>query len=280
MPAQPPSAERASVLAAEAQLLLALNHRDASAARCEEALEVARAVGAEAVEAHVLNTSCPNLGAVGEFDRAIESATRARAIARRLGLAEEIGRSYVNGSDALDHAGRVEESIALAWEGIESCRALGIDRRFGDGLRCEIAGRLLRDGSWPEAARLVLHVLDRGPTGLNQLIACETLGRLLAERGELKAARRALDRAARLLDNITSSVWIGPIVEGRATAELWAGRPAAAAALLSECLALVQAVRARSACERRAGTAGARRRVQRTRCERRRDAGSPRRTAR
>jgi hypothetical protein len=155
-------------------------------------------------------------------------------------LVEEIGRSYVNGSDALDHAGLVEQSIALAREGIEACRELGIDRRFGDCLRCEIAGRLLRDGRWAEAAQLVLHVLDRGPTGLNQLIACETLGRLLAERGELKSARRALDRAARLLENITSSVWIGPILEGRATAELWAGRPSAAASLLSECLALVQ----------------------------------------
>jgi DNA-binding CsgD family transcriptional regulator len=240
MPADPPSAERAFVLAAEAQLLLRCNHRDASAARCAQALEVARAVGAPAVEAHVLNTSCPNLGAVGEFDRAVESATQARAIARRLGLVEEIGRSYINGSDALDHAGRVEQSIALAREGIEACRELGIDRRFGDCLRCEIAGRLLRDGRWAEAAQLVEHVLDRGPTGLNQLIACETLGRLLAERGELDAARRALDRAARLLENIKSSVWIGPIVEGRATAELWAGRPAAAAALLTECLTLVE----------------------------------------
>jgi len=155
MPAQPPSAERAFVLAAEAQLLMRLNRREASAARCEEALDLARAVGAEAVEAHVLNTSCPNLGAAGEFDRAIESATRARRIARRLGLVEEIGRSYVNGSDALDHAGRVEQSIALAREGIEAGRPLGIDRRFGDCLRCEIAGRLLRDGRWPEAARLV-----------------------------------------------------------------------------------------------------------------------------
>jgi tetratricopeptide (TPR) repeat protein len=226
MPAEPPSAERAYVLAAEAQLLLRCNRRDASAARCEQALEVARAVGAPAVEAHVLNTSCPNLGAVGEFDRAVESAAQARAIARRLGLVEELGRSYINGSDALDHAGRVEQSIALAREGIEACRELGIDRRFGDCLRCEIAGRLLRDGRWAEAAELVEHVLDRGPTGLNQLIACETLGRLLAERGELDAARRALDRAARLLENIKSSVWIGPIVEGRATAELWAGRPA------------------------------------------------------
>jgi ATP/maltotriose-dependent transcriptional regulator MalT len=239
MPVEPPSLERAFVLAAEAQLLLRCNRREVSAARCEQALEVARAVGAPAVEAHVLNTSCPNLGAVGEFERAVESAARARAIARRLGLAEETGRSYINGSDALDHAGRVEESIALAREGIEACRELGLDRRFGDCLRCEIAGRLLRDGRWAEAGQLVEHVLDRGPTGLNQLIACETLGRLLAERGELDAARRALDRAARLLENIKSSVWIGPIIEGRATADLWAGRPAAAASLLGECLTLV-----------------------------------------
>jgi DNA-binding CsgD family transcriptional regulator len=239
MPEEPASVERAYVLAAEAQLLLRCNRREASAARCEQALEVARAVGAPAVEAHVLNTSCPNLGAVGEFDRAVESAARARAIARRLGLVEEIGRSYINGSDALDHAGRVEESIALAREGIEACRELGLDRRFGDCLRCEVAGRLLRGGRWAEAGQLVEHVLDRGPTGLNQLIACETLGRLLAERGELDAARRALDRAARLLENIKSSVWIGPIVEGRATVDLWAGRPAAAASLLSECLTLV-----------------------------------------
>jgi DNA-binding CsgD family transcriptional regulator/tetratricopeptide (TPR) repeat protein len=240
MPVEPPSAERAFVLAAEAQLLLRCNRREASAARCEQALAIARAVGAQAVEAHVLNTSCPNLGAVGEFDRAVESAVQARAIARRLGLVEEIGRSYINGSDALDHAGRVEQSIELAREGIEACRELGIDRRFGDCLRCEIAGRLLRDGRWAEAAELVEHVLDRGPTGLNQLIACETLGRLLAERGELEAARRVLDRAARLLENIRSSVWIGPIVEGRATAELWAGRPAGASALLAECLTLVE----------------------------------------
>ena len=291
MPTDPPSAERALVLAAEAQLLLRCNRREASAARCEEALDVARAVGASAVEAHVLNTSCPNLGAAGEFDRAGDAATRARAIARRLGLVEEIGRSYVNASDALDHAGKVEQSIALAREGIQVCRELGIDRRFGDCLRCEIAGRLLRDGRWPEAAQLVLYVLDRGPTGLNQLIACETLGRLLAERGELKSARRALDRAARLLENITSSVWIGPIVEGRATGELWAGRPAAAAALLSECLALVQGsehvfytarlyeLSIRACC--RAG-GGARRRGDGTRSarERRRPAGEARWTAR
>ena len=105
MPAEPATAERAYALARDAQLLLRCNRPEASAARCEEALAVARATGASAVEANVLNTSCPNLSAVGEFDRAAAAAEQARAIASALGLVEEVLRSFMNGGDALDHAG-------------------------------------------------------------------------------------------------------------------------------------------------------------------------------
>jgi len=72
----------------------------------------------------------------------VAAADGARRIARRLVLIEELGRSYINGSDALDHCGRVGEAIALAWEGVEVSRELGVERRFGDFLRGEIAGRL------------------------------------------------------------------------------------------------------------------------------------------
>jgi hypothetical protein len=60
------------------------------------------------------STPVARIGAVGEFDRAVESAARARAIARRLGLAEEIGRSYIKAAMRSTTPGRVEESIALA----------------------------------------------------------------------------------------------------------------------------------------------------------------------
>jgi ATP/maltotriose-dependent transcriptional regulator MalT len=239
MPAQPPSADRAYVLGAQAQILLFCNRRRESAALCGEALQICEAVDAPAVQAHVLNTACPNLTSLGEFERAVSAADRARAIARALGLVEEIGRSYVNGSDALDHAGRVEESIALAREGIEGSRGLGIERRFGDCLRCEVASRLMRTTRWSEAETLLGEVVDRNPVGLNALMAYEYLGHLHAERGQFDDARRMLSRSNELLQHIRSSVWIAPITESQATVELWAGRPADAATLIAACLSQV-----------------------------------------
>ena len=240
MPVEPPSADRAFVLGAEAQILLFCNRLTECAALCKEALEISQAVDAPAVKAHVLNTTCPNFSAVGEFERAVSAAEQARTIALRLGLVEEIGRSYVNGSDALDHAGRVDESTALAREGIETSRELGIERRFGDCLRCEMAARLIHTSHWSEAEQLLEQVLDRSPTGLNAVMAFEYLGHLRAERGQFEAARSALSRSSELLKHIRSSVWVGPITETQATVELWAGRAASAATLVAECLAQVR----------------------------------------
>jgi DNA-binding CsgD family transcriptional regulator/tetratricopeptide (TPR) repeat protein len=236
MPVEPPSAARAFVLAADAQLRLRRVETAASTERCREALSIARAVGARAVEAHVLNTTCSNLTAEGEFERAVEAAAQARAIARDLGLAEELGRSYVNGSDALDHAGHVTEAIALANEGIAAARALGIERHFGDFLRGEVGGRLLGTGRWAEAERLLDELLDRGHEGLIVVGAVQHLARLHAERGEFAQAGELLDRATTSRTLAGSSVWTGPIVEARATVELWRGDPAGALAAITECL--------------------------------------------
>ena len=68
LPADPPSAERARVVAAEGQLLMLRGRAREAIARCEEALAVARAVGARAEEGQALNT----LGAC----RAASASTR------------------------------------------------------------------------------------------------------------------------------------------------------------------------------------------------------------
>ncbi len=236
MPEAPPSEERALVLAAEGQVLMLCNRPEESSARCAEALAIARTVGAEAVEAHVLNTMCGNLSTVGDLDRAVTAARQALAIARRLRLVEEMQRSYTNGSDALDEAGQVEESIAMAREGIKSAREVGAERQWGDFLRAEVAGRLMQIGRWTEAEELLDEVVDRSPTGVTALMAYRFLGLLRAEQGELDAAARALDQAEPHMRRSSGSMALAPHAAARITLELWARHPKAAAALTSDCL--------------------------------------------
>jgi DNA-binding CsgD family transcriptional regulator len=207
--------------------------------RCQEALEIARAVGAEAVEAHVLNTACATQSAVGDVDGAVGAAGQAGRIARRLGLTEQLIRSYINGGDALDQAGRVDEAIAMAREGIESARELGADRNWGNFLRAEIAGRLLQKGEWDHAERLLDEVIDTSPSGTIAGEAWMQLGHLFAMRGEFDDARAALDEAAGHVPRSVASQWLGPLAAARIELELWTGGAEAAAALVADTLARV-----------------------------------------
>jgi DNA-binding CsgD family transcriptional regulator/tetratricopeptide (TPR) repeat protein len=236
MPDGSPSEELALVLAAEGQALMLCDRTAESNARCEQALTIARQVGAEAVEAHVLNTMCGNLSAVGEADRGVEAARQALTIARQLRHADEIHRSYVNGSAALHEAGHVEASIAMAREGVASARGFGVDRQWGDVLRAEAADRLLQVGRWREAEHLIEEVIDHAPTGVSAGLAYRSLGYLRAELGHFDAAARALDHAEQQVPRSLGSMTRGPAAAARASLELWAGRPEAAAAVVADCL--------------------------------------------
>jgi|tagenome__1003787_1003787.scaffolds.fasta_scaffold20989901_11 DNA-binding CsgD family transcriptional regulator len=239
MPAEPPSEDRAFVLAGLAQVLMLCIRNDESAPLCEAAVEIARSVGARAVEAHALNTMSANLSNQGDRERAVQSAKDALAIALEFELVEQIGRSYVNGADALDQAGRIDESIAFAKEGVEAARKFGAERGYGDFLRAEIIGRLYRAARWDEAEKLLADLVDRSPSGVTECLARQHLAELHSERGELEDAAREAKRARELTLRSGGSMWHGPISATQASIELWAGRPEAAAALIDECLELV-----------------------------------------
>jgi DNA-binding CsgD family transcriptional regulator len=230
------SRERALVLAAEAMILMLCSFNDRSYARCEEALQIATEVGAEDITAHTLNTVCANFTYTGECDKAVASAMRALEIARRLGLAEEIGRAYINGSEALDEAGQVRESVALAREGLESVRAYGADRLLGDFLRGDIAGRLIRIGEWDEAEAILTELVERVAPGVNAAIGFKLRACLHAERGENELALGAAARSYENIPNDHGSMSLAPVVAAQATVELWTGAPAAALRTVDECL--------------------------------------------
>ena len=79
VPAAPPSAARARVLAARGQGLMLLSRHRESRACCEEAIAIARAVGARAEEGHALNTLGCDLGYLGDPAAAVAHLVQARA---------------------------------------------------------------------------------------------------------------------------------------------------------------------------------------------------------
>jgi DNA-binding CsgD family transcriptional regulator len=232
------SRERALVLAAEGQVLMLCNFNELSEPRCEEALKIATVVGADDIKAHVLNTACANFTYRGEFEQAVASATEALEVASKLELLEEMGRAFVNGSDALDQAGRVRESIAFARQGVEMAHANGSDRLYGDFLRAEIASRLIRTGAWDEAQELLSELLERVAAGVNAGLVFHDLAELRAERGDHAAALGAVQSAYDNILTANGSMWLAPVAAARATAELWAGDADKALQTIEDCLGL------------------------------------------
>ena len=224
----PPSAERARVLAGHARMLVATWHMTQAVARCEEAVAVARAVGARAVESHALSTLGVCLDELGQLDQSIALHRQARRIAEEVGDAEAIVRTYINLSHVLEQAGQIHDAIDDAREGYQRAHQLGLAGATGSYVASNLAAGLLSTGQWEECARLTAALLEVDSWWPFAVYA--TRGLLLTRRGEFTAAGRAFDQAERLSPSAEQwSVWVG-----RAELALWEGRHDQAATAVAE----------------------------------------------
>ena len=117
IPAGPPSEERAVVLAGEAQALMLLGHTSDSNARCQEALEVARAVGADSVEANVLST----MSAEPHRDRQLRGRRECCEGGARIARPERLWSSYIAATSTAARA----LTAAVAWTSRSRWRSRG-----------------------------------------------------------------------------------------------------------------------------------------------------------
>jgi DNA-binding CsgD family transcriptional regulator/tetratricopeptide (TPR) repeat protein len=228
LPADPPSAERARVVAAEGQLLMLSGRAHDAIARCEEALAVARTVGALAEAGQALNTLGAARSGLGEHEAAEAFLRESLAIALDLQLPDDIGRAYVNLSDCIDQAGRIDEAARLALEGFESGRSLGLGSGYRAMLLSEAAQRRLRSGCWDDAERLAGAALAVRAGGMLEGIAHATIAGVATARGDRAAAQDGFARARAILGRDTSALWNVPVDTGFAELELSAGRATAA----------------------------------------------------
>ncbi|MFP5341726.1 MAG: helix-turn-helix transcriptional regulator [Candidatus Limnocylindria bacterium] len=281
-----PSEARARVVAGLAQVRM-LDGRFADAERlAREAIKVARACDPPATlwELHATTTHGVILGWRDDPDAAIATLRRAMAMAEALGDIDERFRVYANLTTVLDLAGRHEEAVAVAVEGIEAARVAGVEAVYGNILRGNAADSLYLLGRWREAQALSLTALEWLPAGVNflntmvslatveiELSAGESAGRLLGQTLlELEAVRDAQQAVPLHLAAASFALWRGDVADARrATDRAWALMgdtedwilAARAAAAVVE----VDAVAAAASQRRRdlAGLAAARERAQR-----------------
>ena len=210
VPSSPPSVARARVTAALGQILMVEGFMADSLPICEEAVAVARAVGAREVEGHALNSLGTDLGYLGDLPAGLAKLEEARDIAREVGNVEDVARAWANIVDLQNMAGLYER-------GRET-------RPRGVGLRREPWPRpvLRRDRLVRRCARAVsAGSLDRGrcrrsrgstDTSFQGTRSCSSTSdgpRSRSGAVEFDAAQRAA-RAARQRSSRTPSTRSGP----------------------------------------------------------------------
>lgn len=235
IPIDPPTPERARVLADLAHSLMVRGRFGDSLALGEAALAISRAVGARVAESRALSVIGLDLACRSDFERGIPLLAEAHELA--IGLADPLA-IFVTGVAygwALDETARHAESFDVAVQTRDRIRDLGADARFGGQLVSKAARALYDLGRWDEAIRLIDETLAGAPTRYAVRWLLSNRLRIRAGRGELDDAHADIALYASLGERV-----VGPdpdlINVRRAELMIAGGQPARARGLVRETL--------------------------------------------
>jgi DNA-binding CsgD family transcriptional regulator/tetratricopeptide (TPR) repeat protein len=225
LPAEPPSPERARVLAAQGQMLMLLSRFEESRAHCEEAVHIAKEVGASEELGHALNTLGVDLVNLGEVDAGIANLREARRIALEINNVDDVSRTYANLPSVLVAVGRYDEALADWDEGMRVTKELGTGPTltYYTWYRADRAEVLYRIGRWDEAETLTREPGDE--QDLARAMRLTASSEIATGRGRLDQARADIEEAARYSRNVVDPQFVGPFSRALADLALWSGEP-------------------------------------------------------
>jgi DNA-binding CsgD family transcriptional regulator len=224
VPAEPPSAERARVLAGQAHLLVGASRLHAGRTKAKEALSAARRAGARREECRALITLAAASYPLGEREWALTLLQEARRLAEELGEIDLLGLLLTYVPQALDATGRLEDALAEALKGMELTRRLGMERGYGAFLTGRAADFSFRLGRWEDADRYGQHAL-----AASQMPSLPAL-HIRVSRAQFDIERGKLVSAAQLLDEVQRGFayqrtpQFARYFEARAALAIWQGR--------------------------------------------------------
>lgn len=226
-----PSAARARA-SGELALVLTSWDRDEEAARkAREALEIARAAGAEAE----MGLAHRALGLLeDDLSAALRYLERAHEIARRTQHFEDLARAYISWPAVLAETGRVKDATDRALEGMAALAALDPAHLLGGFLAGNAMELLVHLGRWDEAEEVGREAAEGGTSPLNELLFDSVLADIAVFRGDLARAREVLARSHPAAERLGQLQFTLPLRCTEAELALWEGDGERAASLADQ----------------------------------------------
>jgi DNA-binding CsgD family transcriptional regulator len=192
IPPDPPTKERARVLASFAEALVFASRSEQAQAVSQEAVAIARQLGAELE----LGRALVALGGAqvdsGSFEAAAVSLREASRLAEQHADLDTLGRAWGWLGDALMQAGQLEDAVNVSLSGREPLRRLGLAGQWQDTFLMGLAAKaLFKLGRWDEAHGLLTQALATAQPEEGYIFL--TAAGLEVARGELQAAEAHLE---------------------------------------------------------------------------------------
>ncbi|MFC4588670.1 helix-turn-helix transcriptional regulator [Sphaerisporangium corydalis] len=190
-----PSATRTRVLHRLGSFLMFTNQTVEGTALTEEALQIARGIGDDRLEAELLTNLALGQSLAGDLEATLQTNERAVAIGENLRSAQIVLRAMANNVDALNNLGRSQQAVDLALEGEALAKKYGRYRVSGMFTANNRAEALEALGRWDEVVEVVEHALTMDPVP-------RTREHLLRVRCEIAAGRGEVELLERLLSEV------------------------------------------------------------------------------
>ncbi len=237
VPADPPTAERARVLASLGGALMGAGMWAESRVLCEEAIACAVAAGARSEESRARNMLGSDLVGLGDIEGGIRELREATRIVAETGPANTLIVGHHNLAVNLVALGRLDEALREAEAGRAVARDAGLERRFGQDLIALEGDILLRLGRVQAADVVIAEGLALDPAGQGSVYLSLVAAWLAAIRGDVAEATRRIGSVD--LQAIDPDVAAYGAAVG-AEAYAWAGRHADALAIADAGLARLE----------------------------------------
>jgi DNA-binding CsgD family transcriptional regulator/tetratricopeptide (TPR) repeat protein len=230
VPAQPPTAARAWVLSGMGACLALIDRAKESAAFCEEAISIARSVGAPEVESRALVALGPSTVLLGDVEAGLAMLRRAREIGAGASNVHEVARAMTWLAGVLYRLARYDAAVAAGMEAEAYAVRNGLASRWGTLAVAYLASALISLGRWDEAAAALARAPRYGLGDFFELWVGGLLLRLEALRGQFNSADHQAHGAQLLAGRFFEPVTAVALAE----LALWKGDPVAAREAIRE----------------------------------------------